>query len=262
LLGVSLAVERLRPERDVLLLFQPAEETGEGAVKMVPVLKTYGISLVFGCHNLPGYEFGRVFSTPGTFACASSGMTVKFIGRPAHAAYPEQGVSPAGAVAEMLTSAERFNRDAPYGKGTFITVIGCAMGQKAFGTAAEKAELWFTVRSDSNENFDKIKKYLRTIAAECADAFALELEISEQDVFPATENDGPSALRLIELNGGELLEEPMRWSEDFGHYLRVCRGAFFGIGAGDIPALHTGEYKYPGELLEYQAGAFIKLLNI
>ncbi|WP_366517622.1 peptidase dimerization domain-containing protein [uncultured Mailhella sp.] len=51
---------------------------------------------------MPGFPLGQVFTRPGTFACASQGLTFSFKGRPAHAAYPEDGLSPAQAVGELL----------------------------------------------------------------------------------------------------------------------------------------------------------------
>ena len=54
----------------------------------------------------------------------------------------------------------------------------------------------------------------------------------------------------------------MRWSEDFGHYLLHCPGAFFGIGAGEQHApLHTADYEYPDTLLAPTAAAFLALLE-
>lgn len=55
----------------------------------------------------------------------------------------------------------------------------------------------------------------------------------------------------------------MLWSEDFGHFLnnKSCgRGAFWGIGAGECPALHTKDYEYPDDLLEYQINTFLNLI--
>ena len=53
------------------------------------------------------------------------------------------------------------------------------------------------------------------------------------------------------------LQEPMRWSEDFGYYLRECGGAFFGIGDGeDYPQLHTAEYEFSDEITETAAELF------
>ena len=56
----------------------------------------------------------------------------------------------------------------------------------------------------------------------------------------------------------------MRWSEDFGHYLKHkdVVGAFLGIGAGEShPDLHTKDYEYPDDLLEYHIDAFINIIE-
>ena len=83
-----------------------------------------------------------------------------------------------------------------------------------------------------------------------------------QDVFPATENDPDCAEKLLQLCGGSVLEVPMRWSEDFGHYLYKKKGAFFGIGAGeDYPPLHTEHYEYPDGLLQPTTDVFWKIMN-
>ena len=92
----------------------------------------------------------------------------------------------------------------------------------------------------------------------------IKCTIEIQDEFPATVNDFDCAQKVLDKCNGALLTEPMRWSEDFGHFLkRRCQttGAFFGIGAGNIPDLHTKDYEYPDELLEYQVDAFINLLS-
>ena len=79
---------------------------------------------------------------------------------------------------------------------------------------------------------------------------------------PATVIDPGCAQRVLDCCCGGLLDAPMRWSEDFGHYLRLCPGAFFGIGAGEgCPPLHTAGYQYPDALLEPTVAAFRALLN-
>ena len=70
------------------------------------------------------------------------------------------------------------------------------------------------------------------------------------------------ASRVMRVCRGTLLHDPMRWSEDFGHYLHRCRGAFFGVGAGeDHPQIHTEHYEYPDTLLEPTVEAFRALLT-
>lgn len=102
LLGVAGMIETIKPNRNVLLIFQHAEETGEGAKAMVGALKKFYVSEIYGCHNLPGYPFGKVYTNFGTFACASCGLTFYIKGKPAHAAYPDRGASPMSVVGKLM----------------------------------------------------------------------------------------------------------------------------------------------------------------
>ena len=248
--------------RNVFLLFQGAEETGEGAARCCSIFDRETIAEVYGAHNLPGFPFGAVLTRAGTFACASLGLTLRFTGKPAHAAYPETGISPAPAVGQLLLDLPSLAAPGLYRGMTLCTVIGAEMGEKAFGAAAESAELWLTLRSEHDDDLSKLRRGVLARARELADAHRLAFAFEEQDVFPATENDALCASRVIRVCHGTLLHDPMRWSEDFGHYLRLCRGAFFGVGAGEThPQIHTEHYEYPDALLAPTAEAFWALLT-
>ncbi|MBC5659363.1 amidohydrolase [Anaerosacchariphilus sp. NSJ-68] len=268
LCGVALLLEQAKgegrdPGRDVLFLFQPAEETGAGAAPCCELFDKEDIEEIYGAHNLPGFAFGEIYTKEGTFACGSEGLTLRFTGKPTHAAYPELGVSPAPAVGQLLTEIPAFldKKEHGYGGMALCTVIGVQMGEKAFGAAAMKAEVWLTLRAERGADLEKLRQIILTRAEELAAQDSLTLEAEEQDVFPATENDKTSAEKVLKACGGRILQEPMRWSEDFGHYLKHCRGAFFGIGAGaDHPGLHTETYEYPDGLLLRTAENFLKLL--
>ena len=94
LCAAALSVQGERLGRDVFFLFQPAEETGTGAPGCLELFEREQVAQIYGAHNLPGLPLGRVVTRPGTFACASRGVTLSFLGRPTHAAYPEHGLSP------------------------------------------------------------------------------------------------------------------------------------------------------------------------
>lgn len=263
LLGAALEIEKLKPDCKILFIFQPAEETGEGAKAMADILDEYDIQEIYGCHNLPGYDFGKVYTSLDTFACASCGITFNIKGKPSHAAYPEKGVSPIRAVMELFKAIEDSNTGNEFEKGTFATLVGCSMGQKAFGTSAENAEVWITVRSRTDTDFIRIKEYLEHVVKEACRYDGIDYSLSIQDEFTATVNNVKCAEKVIERCNGILLKEPMRWSEDFGYFLNhggITSGAFFGIGAGECSELHTKDYEYPDDLLEHQINAFIKLI--
>lgn len=261
LCGAALSIEETRLGRDVFFLFQPAEETGAGALGCLELFQRERVDQIYGAHNLPGVPLGQVVTRPGTFACASQGVTLSFLGRPTHAAYPEHGISPAQGVGRLLCALPELAEPARYGGMTLCTVIGAEMGERAFGTAAAQAEVWLTLRAERDQDLSLLFQSLLQLSGSLAAEYGLAFEHQVQDVFPATVNHPDCAQRIRELCGGRVLETPMRWSEDFGHYLRRCPGAFFGIGAGEgCPPLHTRDYQYPDALLEPTIAAFRAIL--
>lgn len=262
LCGAAAAIDGESLGRNVFFLFQPAEETGAGALGCLELFQKERVDQIYGLHNLPGLPLGQVYTRTGTFACASRGITLSFVGRPTHAAYPENGLSPAPAVGRLLCALPQLSDPGRYGGITLCTVIGASMGERAFGSAAAQAEVWLTLRAERDEDLERLAQDLLHLAEALAGEYGLRFDSREQDVFPATVNHPGCARRVLELCGGELLESPMRWSEDFGHYLRRCPGAFFGIGAGETcPPLHTAGYQYPDGLLEPSVAAFLALLR-
>lgn len=262
LCGAALLAEGQQLGRNVFFLFQPAEETGAGAEPCCELFTLEQVDEIYGAHNLPGWPLGQVTTRPGTFACASRGVTLRFTGKPTHAAYPENGRSPALAVGRLLCAVPELSDPKHYTGMTLCTVIGVEMGEKAFGAAAEQGEIWLTLRGEHDEDLDKLYDSVLTLSGQLAEEYGLAFSYEVQDVFPATENDPACAQKLMELCNGVPLEVPMRWSEDFGHYLKVCKGAFFGIGAGEsYPPLHTEHYEYPDALLQPTIEAFWKLMN-
>lgn len=257
-------IKRVRKELHNTPEHSGAEETGEGAKAMLEVLDKYNVSEIYGIHNLPGFPFGKVYTSLDTFACASCGMTFNIQGRPAHAAYPESGASPLRAISELLNAIDESQiPDDRFSEGTFATLIGINAGQKAFGTSAENAEVWVTVRSRTDKEFIRIKEYLEYVVKKACEIYDLTYSVEIQDEFPATVNDRECVEKVLKCCDGKLLIEPMRWSEDFGHYLnnKYTKGAFIGIGAGNWPGLHTKDYEFPDDLLEYHIKTFIKLIN-
>ncbi len=259
LCAVALELEGKTFGRDIFLLFQPAEENGEGAKECLELLMREKPGEIYGAHNLPGFEFGKVFTRAGTFACASRGLTLRFEGKPAHAAYPELGISPAKAVGEILEYAsEPLNGDGML----LCTVIGVDMGTRSFGTSASNAEIRLTLRGEYDRELNIIYDKIIAFASNSAEKHGLSFTYEDCDVFPSTENDPGSAATVMRYCDGEELTVPMRWSEDFGWYLKYCRGAFFGIGAGiEHSPLHSESYEYPDSLLEPTANAFMKLVR-
>lgn len=254
----------------VILIFQPEEETGNGAKKMIDsgVLKQFHIDYIFGLHNLPSFSLGAVVVKYGTFAAASSGMIIRLQGRETHAANPEKGINPAMAVAELIQWFDNFNQTHKNGNDfQQATLVYARIGKMAFGTSAGDAEVMVTLRAFSNDLMQQLVNQVTLYLIEISKKHQLDISHTFQDEFLAVEND-TNCVKMVEQAAqcADMqtvnLELPFRWSEDFSHYLKNYRGAFFGIGAGyNHVELHHPDYDFPDELIESGAILFRHIIQ-
>ena len=252
---------------NVLLLWQPAEETGTGsrAVLDTGILQQYNIKAFYALHNLPGYPLGTVVLCPHTFAAASTGIVYHLDGRETHASTPEMGINPGLAVSEIINRFNAFNGH----KGEFrqSTLICVRVGSPAFGTSAGHGEVMFTLRAFTNDAMERLLADANAAVDEIAARHGLSVTRTLVEPFRATENNPDcveNVRKAAKLNTEHYplhaKEEPFRWSEDFAEYLMEFPGAMFGIGSGERhPELHHPSYDFPDALVEPAAQLFFRL---
>ncbi len=255
---------------EVMLLFQPAEETGEGAERVLQDDKFENVNpdYVFALHNLPGYEKNGIVVRENTFAAASTGFIARFRGQTSHAAHPEEGRSPTLAVAQLIQSLSSLPQfESPLDESAKCTVIHARLGERAFGTSPGEAEVMATLRTYSDDMLEKLKRRAAKISSGLAETYGLTLETEWPEPFPATVNDSTAVdviCRAAEKNGLKIKgkEAPFGWSEDFGHFTKNFKGAMFGLGAGrSQAALHASEYDFPDELIATGISIFTGIIN-
>jgi amidohydrolase len=254
--GAAASLKGRHIGRNVIFLFQPAEETGQGAKKCLKLFAQEPFAWIAGCHNIPGYPLGTVLLREDTFACASRGMIISLAGRQSHAGYPELGISPAPAAARLIAALPGILKDSGYRDQVLATIISVHIGERNFGISAGSGEVCLTIRARNDEDLQHLQDLIEQEASAAALADGVGATFSFQDEFPATVNHRPqvAALKASLREAGlsmQMLAEPMRWSEDFGWYLKQKPGVFFGIGSGtDCPGLHRLDYVFPTALLE------------
>ena len=254
----------------VLLLFQPAEETGEGASAIVqdPRWEVLKPDWLFGLHNIPGYPKGEILWKDGPFCAASKGLFLKLEGVTSHAAEPEKGMNPSSVLAGIMLELEELPRQSRNWQDlVLLTPVYASLGSKSFGISAGYAEYGATLRAFRQEDMDVLSREAEAIIARNCNKRQLSFEISYQEVFPATINQ-TTAITYVQkaaLAAGfrlKELHEPFRWSEDFGWYGWSCPTAFFGLGAGEQQAaLHHPDYDFPDALLANGLTVFINLIR-
>lgn len=261
LAGLAAHISANRPQKGrYLLLFQPAEETGFGAVAVLtdPAFASCNPDYCFALHNLPGYSLNSVIVRNGTFAAASLGMVIRLKGRTSHASEPEKGKSPAGAMTRLMAGLPRLSgngTEAGYADFTLLTLIYGSLGTPAFGTTPGEAVLMATIRAYLNTDMEMLTSKAETLVKEIAGAWQLNYEISYTEKFPATMNHN-EAVEIVKETasalGLNLIEAglPFRWSEDFAHFSLNRKSVLFGIGAGvNHKPLHDPAYDFPDKII-------------
>ncbi|WP_291785010.1 amidohydrolase [Cecembia sp.] len=266
--GLGLELSQNRPLKGkVVLLFQPAEETGEGANAVIkdPKFKEIKPDFAFALHNLPTYQFKQIIIKKGPFAAASSGMIIRFKGRNSHSAHPEAGKSPAEAMAKTIVALEKLP-DAMK-KFTLITVIHAQLGEIAFGTTPGEATVRATLRAYENETRDLLVAYAEKLCTRIAKEYGLQVTFEYTEVFAATHND-PDAWELGNQAAKNLglktkhIRIPFRWSEDFGLFSSYTKTLLFGLGSGKKqPQLHEPNFDFPDELIPTGVDMFKEIIQ-
>ncbi|UTV86472.1 amidohydrolase [Cobetia amphilecti] len=243
---------------EVVLLFQPAEETGEGARAVVrsKAFAALKPDYLYSCHNLPGRPLGEVSVRDHAFTCASRGMIVRLSGLCAHAAHPENGRSPAMAMCRIMQGLSRLPLQFADETGlAMVTQIHARLGEVAFGTSPGDAEVMVTLRTESDDMMKALAEAAVSLARSEAEEDRLGIDVDWCDTFDATWNS-PEAndmiRRVARQQGLDCVELPQahRWSEDFGVLARDCHAAMFTFGAGEeMPGLHHPDYDFPDTLL-------------
>ncbi len=254
----------------VYLLFQPAEENGEGAKAVMEDMrfKNLKIDEVYALHNLPGYPLGQVVVKENTFTAAVNSIIIHLKGKTSHAAEPEKGHNPSLAVAEILAGIEAYQNNYPALENfRLATPIYVEMGSKDYGISAGEAEIHLTLRSWTNENLDELQNLIIQHASDISTRHQLEFDYRFTAHFYANINQKEcvenvrNAAKTAHLNLHEQTF-PFKWGEDFGIFTTKFKGCMFGLGSGENqPALHNPDYNFPDDLLPTGIAIFTQIIK-
>ena len=257
--GLAVQLAANRPARGrVVLLFQPAEETGAGAADVIadPRFELIRPDYAFALHNLPGLPMGSVGVRSGPFTFASEGLAIRLTGRTSHAAQPEAGVSPAAVMARLVETLPALPETLGHTAGhSLVTLSHARVGEAAFGISPGEADVWVTIRAIDDELQADLINLAEELARRLAEAGGLGVEFSRHENFAAGHNDA-AAVAHIESAAGLLgtarveVGDPFRWSEDFGRFGSVAKTGLFVLGSGeDHPRLHNPDFDFPDALI-------------
>lgn len=272
LLGLARSLHQRPPQRGrVLLFFQAAEETGQGAGQLLAThcLDAYQPDRVYALHNIPGEKLGVVLGKSGSFTCSVVSTDIFLRGHSAHAAEPLKALSPypaARAIADRLLSLNNYDMHSDTYR--LLTLVEFRVGEQAYGVAAGDGVLRFTLRAKDDAWLQQTKKeVLQIVNEEVKKVPGLASTQNWKEYFAAS-NNHPDAMAEVQeaavRSGLEYkeLELPFSWGEDFGLLTQHYPGALFGLGSGECqPSLHNPYFDFPDELLPVGVRLFRELVQ-
>ena len=246
---------------DILLIFQPAEETIVGAKAMLDAgfLSRFSPDAIIGGHVKPGIPLGKVSITPGPIMAAEDCFSIRIIGKGGHGAAPHTTHDPIVAAAAVVSAAQNItSRERDPMLPAVISI--CAInGGTAENIIPDEVKMLGSMRTYSDAQCEQFKQRLRETAAAVAGGLGCRAETSYYTSTPVLENDAGIAAHFTEsakalLGEENVLRLPAEMiSEDFSSFAKRIPGCYCFIGmqapGSTVYPLHNASYFPPDDTI-------------
>ena len=252
----------------VVVIFQPAEEGGGGGRAMVQdgLMERFGISEVFGMHNMPGIPLGEFAIREGGIMAGTDQFAIDIEGHGGHAAMPHLTTDPVVVAAHIITGLQTLvSRNIDPIRSAVLSVTTVNAGT-AYNVIPRTARLTGTVRTLDEEVRQQMEEGIKRLAPQLAQAFGATATVNWLPGYPVTVNasrqTGFAAEIAQEVAGEERVQanvDPTMGGEDFAYMLNARPGAYIFIGNGDSSDLHTDTYDFNDEAIPLGVSYWVRL---
>ena len=237
----------------VHLIFQPAEEIGAGAKAMINdgLFERFPCDAVYGLHNWPGLEQGKIQFTKKAMMASVDKATIVIYGKGGHGARPESAIDPVIVASSIVMALQTIvSRNVPPLQSAIIST-GSIHGGEAFNIIPDSVTISLTVRSFSADIQNLVEERIKQIVEAQAKSFGATASVNYERLVPAVVNHPDHsdfalhvAKRVLGADRVVETEIPTTVSEDFAFMLEARPGAFFFLGNGESASLHSPHYNF------------------
>ncbi|KAF7843447.1 IAA-amino acid hydrolase ILR1-like 4 [Senna tora] len=260
----------------VVLVFQPAEEGGGGAKKVLDSGALENVTAIFGLHITPTLAIGEVASRSGPLLAGSGFFEAVISGKGGHAAIPQHTIDPILAASNVIVSLQHLvSREADPLDSQVVTVAKF-QGGGAFNVIPDSVTIGGTFRAFSKESFMQLRQRIEQVITGQAAVQRCNATVNfldkEKPYFPPTVNDGDLhdhfqqvARDLLGIDKVKDMK-PLMGSEDFAFYQEMIPGYFFLLGMENalierLEFVHSPFFKINEEVLPYGAALHASLAS-
>ncbi len=264
LYALTADVLKEKPEQNILFLFQPAEESGGGAMKFYEtgIFKGYNIRNAFALHVTDEYPLGTIASTPGVLFASALEIDIEFIGESSHVAFPYEGRNAFNALRSFLDSVDKMPRNV---SEPFIFGVGKIESGSVRNIAPGRARLEGSIRGlkkervlDFTDSLRKILEGIKTVTGVnyiiTAGAHYPEVKVNDQ-LYAYMESVLRDKFSFI--NCGYKMT-----GEDFGFFSGKYPSFMFWLGTseGEHYGLHNPRFLPPDKTIDLGKSIFKEIL--
>jgi len=252
----------------VAVIFQPAEEGGGGGNEMVKdgMMERFGISQVFGMHNMPGVPLGHFAIRPGAIMASTAEFTITVKGRGGHAAQPHKAIDPVVIGSQLVLALQTIASRTTDPVESVVVTVTKFHGGEAYNVIPEVVELAGTVRTLKEEVAARTEERMNAICQGIATATESSINFRFRRNYPVTFNHahetefaGDIAAEVAGEHNINRIMAPVMGGEDFSYMLNARPGAFIFIGNGDTANLHHPAYDFNDEAIPHGVSYWVRL---
>jgi len=247
--------------RNILLIFQPAEETTGGARDICKsgIFENLNVEAVFGIALWPDLPLGMIASRKNEMMSRSCEVNIDIIGRSSNVANYESGIDALHAGMELYRRAKA--AEEAYAEDAFRRLhFGRFASGRQCNVVSGHTRMEGTLRAFHDEVFFGILDALEKAAKEIAEESGCKISLETSMGYPAVMNP-PELYERLQTCGLEFeeLEKPIMMTEDFSWYQKHLSGMFFFLGIGPCPSLQADDFNFDESALDTGADFLEKL---
>lgn len=231
--------------RNVLLAFQPAEESGGGGEQIAEsgYLEKYSVTRAFAIHVEPNLPAGVVASRPGPLMARASEIHLEIEGKAGHAGIPGAGNDALAAAVDFVHGAYRAEADMAAERPHRMKFCQLQAGNST-NVIADAAHVKGTLRTYSDADFSYMKAALFSLATGAEEEYGVRCNLTVKDGYPAVINDAGLFDAARARTRIEMIPEASFLGEDFSYYGRKVPAVLFRVGLGTGIPLHAANFDF------------------
>ncbi|HIK42389.1 M20 family metallopeptidase [Thermoleptolyngbya sp. M55_K2018_002] len=218
-------------------LFQPAEETAQGAGWMIRDGVMEGVTAIFGVHTFPTIPGGSVGIRYGALTAAADDLELVIMGESGHGARPHEAIDAIWIASQVVTTLQQAISRTQNPLRPVVLTIGQIQGGRAPNVIADQVRMLGTVRSLHPETSASLPVWIEQIVANVCQSYGAKYTMNYRRGVPSVQND-PALTQIMESAASEawggdrvqILLEPSLGAEDFSLYLQHAPGTMFRLG--------------------------------